>query len=295
MTNIKITSYALLLVFLLLLSSTCISQIFRAGLVDSSMIYKKFEPPIVLTLNTPDSSIEQGIDVTGDGINDINIILKYPTHRTGFEISSSITVKEICSRFNRNIVNQFSFGDTLRCKNYTPAPSSSGDYLWFSTGYFSQLIYYGGAAGPSLGFYGDTLFTNKYIFFRLAEGNNFKHGWLNVSHNFSYRYLSGTLQDTIFSYAIEKKAITNIKTDFSISDRIFISPNPVSDKCFIEIDSDILKNEIAIYDIHGKLIMQKQVYENHYQLDFSNYKQGIYLIKIKNDKGVGIKKVIKIE
>ncbi|MBK8955202.1 MAG: hypothetical protein IPM34_06555 [Saprospiraceae bacterium] len=57
------------------------------------------------------------------------------------------------------------------------------------------------------------------------------------------------------------------------------------------------KREIAVYDVSGsQLQLNKNIYYSDYELDFSNYKNGIYFIVIKSDKlGVCNYKITKID
>ena len=65
-----------------------------------------------------------------------------------------------------------------------------------------------------------------------------------------------------------------------------IYPNPVSTVLFVT-GSDI--REVSLYDMQGKNILNTT--EN--QLDFSQYKPGTYLIKIRSDKGIVMRTAIK--
>jgi len=65
-----------------------------------------------------------------------------------------------------------------------------------------------------------------------------------------------------------------------------IYPNPVSSVLFVT-GSDI--REVSLYDMQGKNILNTT--EN--QLDFSQYKPGNYLIKIRSDKGIVMRTAIK--
>ena len=69
---------------------------------------------------------------------------------------------------------------------------------------------------------------------------------------------------------------------------ISIYPNPVNDKLFIQGVSDV--SEISIYDLLGKLVLSKT---NTSEIDVTNLKKGIYLIKIKDQQKEIIKKLVK--
>jgi len=70
--------------------------------------------------------------------------------------------------------------------------------------------------------------------------------------------------------------------------RISIYPNPVNDKLFIQCLSEV--SEVSIYDVLGKLVLSKT---NTSEIDVTNLKKGIYLIKIKDQQKEIIKKLVK--
>ena len=67
-----------------------------------------------------------------------------------------------------------------------------------------------------------------------------------------------------------------------------IYPNPVNDKLFIQGLSEV--SEISIYDVLGKLVLSKMASS---EIDVSNLKKGIYLIKVKDQQKEIIKKLVK--
>ena len=75
-----------------------------------------------------------------------------------------------------------------------------------------------------------------------------------------------------------------------LSNIITIFPNPSSKYLFIECQQ---KSEIEILDIEGHVIKRLNNHETKVAVDFQNFSSGVYIIKIKNDKGISFKKFIK--
>ena len=74
-----------------------------------------------------------------------------------------------------------------------------------------------------------------------------------------------------------------------------IYPNPVEDKFFIEINK--AKNVVLnLYNTQGQLVLShnemKQIDENKYEALVSHLPKGIYLLKMKLDSRVGVRKII---
>jgi len=72
---------------------------------------------------------------------------------------------------------------------------------------------------------------------------------------------------------------------------IGLTPNPVNSILqIISLDNSSI-NKIRIYEITGKLVIEKKGNVN--QIDISNLTNGLYLVKIETDKGTITKKIIK--
>lgn len=66
-------------------------------------------------------------------------------------------------------------------------------------------------------------------------------------------------------------------------------PIPTNDKVYIALGDNDTIQSLELYSITGKLFLETKSTE----IDFSNLPAGMYLLKIKTDKGIAIKKVIK--
>ncbi|HQQ51452.1 MAG TPA: T9SS type A sorting domain-containing protein, partial [Spirochaetota bacterium] len=72
-------------------------------------------------------------------------------------------------------------------------------------------------------------------------------------------------------------------------DLINIYPNPVNNILFISGLSDA-KNELVVYDIYGRLIIEKQTNGTNGSIDVSSLSDGVYNLRIKNEAGEYFKK-----
>ena len=72
-------------------------------------------------------------------------------------------------------------------------------------------------------------------------------------------------------------------------DKVRIQPNPVNNILFISGLSDA-KNELVVYDIYGRLIIEKQTNGINGSIDVSSLSDGVYNLRIKNEAGEYFKK-----
>ena len=79
------------------------------------------------------------------------------------------------------------------------------------------------------------------------------------------------------------------KEDF-VDNNLKIYPNPVNDILNIKISNSIKIEEVNIYNILGKIVLKTI---NQHKINVSKLNKGVFLIKIKTNKGVLIKKLIK--
>jgi len=72
---------------------------------------------------------------------------------------------------------------------------------------------------------------------------------------------------------------------------ITVYPNPVVESIVIKGLTE--ESVIYIYDIKGSTVFKQNKYTSGEALPVNNLKSGIYLLKITNSNGVGIRKIIK--
>jgi len=74
---------------------------------------------------------------------------------------------------------------------------------------------------------------------------------------------------------------------------VLIYPNPASDNITIENPNFIKDKLILIYNIQGQLLIQLKLKQKRINVDISVLSKGLYIVKIKSEKGIIIKKFIK--
>ncbi|APY11742.1 endonuclease I [Seonamhaeicola sp. S2-3] len=84
---------------------------------------------------------------------------------------------------------------------------------------------------------------------------------------------------------------TSLSTESNELISLKMHPNPIKgNRLYFETNKDL---DIKIYDILGKLIIDKSVISNNNFIDVSNIKKGIYLVRISNNNQSITKKLIK--
>lgn len=118
----------------------------------------------------------------------------------------------------------------------------------------------------------------------------------NVNHNraFSYTYsVRPVYEDCIGSFK-NVLAQWGVNVNENLHDiKVEIYPNPVENELFIITEMNV--EEIAVYDIYGRLAMSQQVGKSASQqvVDVAKLNRGIYFVNIKTDNGEIIRKVVK--
>lgn len=96
------------------------------------------------------------------------------------------------------------------------------------------------------------------------------------------------LNDIDGTYYFIKRTETGINEPGT--EELTIYPNPVSDRFYL--NSSEKNVQISIYDLRGNLSITKQISGNEY-INVSTLSQGVYLLKVRTEKGLTTKKLIK--
>jgi len=89
-------------------------------------------------------------------------------------------------------------------------------------------------------------------------------------------YIAGATSGEIF-----KIIPGNLNVDEFESSSVKMQPNPTSDIVYFSFKNNSTPSEIAIFDIHGKLIeTYNQFSNNSAQINTENYSKGLYLVRI---------------
>ena len=102
--------------------------------------------------------------------------------------------------------------------------------------------------------------------------------------------LARSLEPGEFTLKVEDTAALSA-TDYSINS-IKLYPNPT--KGLVIIDNDLeTELQISVYDIKGRLLLNKKLGLDTNSVDLSNFNNGVYLLKMKSEFGEISKRVIK--
>ncbi len=86
----------------------------------------------------------------------------------------------------------------------------------------------------------------------------------------------------------------NFNKIFANTNDFFICPNPVKDKLLIKsVNSGNDMIQYNVYNINGTLVYSKNTTERDLEIDFLNKQSGIYIIKIIDNNGMKIFKIVK--
>jgi len=99
----------------------------------------------------------------------------------------------------------------------------------------------------------------------------------------------GVLLNTVYQ-TINDTTSVSVKEDKELKDiEINIYPNPASGLIFINSTSKI--ENVEIFDYTGKLLSSQIPNSKTYQINVSQFKTGLYIVKIETSKGILSKRV----
>ncbi len=123
--------------------------------------------------------------------------------------------------------------------------------------------------------------------------------WELWSNNVWYPYNDATSWNTQLSHVMYPVLCSPVSTsELSYPPNQFdieLFPNPASDKLFVSIGNNVVSNEsieINIMDMLGQVVERKKVIANSSTigLDMMNLKNGLYLLQVKQNNNVSVKK-----
>lgn len=115
-------------------------------------------------------------------------------------------------------------------------------------------------------------------------------GLSDGDHLFYIRVLNQEGQWSFYDYALFS-INPNLGMKENLLKSIMIYPNPVKDVVNIFSSVDIIIENVTIYDLNGKAAYQNK--ENLRQFDLSGFVSGIYLLKLKTNRGTVSYKLFK--
>jgi len=97
-------------------------------------------------------------------------------------------------------------------------------------------------------------------------------------------------------WLISKNSISNVGIDEYLKDNSLLFnayPNPAHDKITIVVEEENLQNLVAtIYDMQGKVIVQKKIKDNNTEINVSVLPKGVFILELKNKNKIGKKSII---
>lgn len=143
----------------------------------------------------------------------------------------------------------------------------------------------------------------------IKSANNSSWNGIEIQDNSSLEILPGTEINNSYFYAYTGiySSAKSVKREnsyildeqsISISDKskIFVYPNPV--KGFINIKfnekiNNFLGTELTLIDINGKVLYKNTIKKNTTQLNLSEYKKGLYILRFKSGANTFYTKILK--
>jgi hypothetical protein len=279
--NMKTLKKVKTVIFLIIIFQLYVLKIYgqiTAGEIPTGMF--SLNHNIIISENTVYEFVTDSIDINCDGSNDFSIKLdKGPTSYDGpNSLNMFVTnqLLELCATNSGSTyenANLYDFGDTLEC---------SGSYQWSA-----DTIYLIGNYGCMLCF-GPYSTTDSYIAYRLNDGfGTYQYGWIKISFNLVDNGGS-TTPITASINEILVACTTNIEIIEDKQNILF--PNPANDRLNIVLEE---KATLEIINLQGQIVDSKSLTEKVNNLDISNITSGVYTLRIKTDRGIAMRKLIK--
>jgi hypothetical protein len=208
------------------------------------------------------------------------------------------------SVWSGGVVPPYSSSDTFLIRH----PVAFNYNLFFSTNAYVQIDSTGGLCGhynitlnpgATLNKYGileaDSLFIPGGHVYCYAPGNVVLTLYGIISNGGSFESNGCSVivgdwfvcQQPIYAFMLDipKVEVRNFK----------LSPNPTTGTINIELQQEKLQQSytIEIYNMQGRLVLQKQFREQKTQLDISSFAKGIYLVRLSNNDKTEMIKVVK--
>jgi len=85
---------------------------------------------------------------------------------------------------------------------------------------------------------------------------------------------------------------TAAKDDLIADDQLSVFPNPVNDLLRVNVDGDLHPEYLEIYNTLGQRMIYSDMNQYEQNVDVSRLTQGVYVLKVKTEEGVGTKRII---
>jgi hypothetical protein len=75
--------------------------------------------------------------------------------------------------------------------------------------------------------------------------------------------------------------------------RLLLYPNPATDKITIETSQTPIQSQLSIMNLNGQEVMTHQITQPMTQMDISSLPQGVYFVRLTNDRTMEVGKFMK--
>jgi hypothetical protein len=128
----------------------------------------------------------------------------------------------------------------------------------------------------------------------LTFNTNIKSALLDIKFiNDSIALVSGT-GGVLFKWNSKRSVFTGVGDNSLDQLSLQIGPNPVADKLKIEISESKVQNlRFTVQNALGQIVFREQFLEAKQEIDMNTFPSGIYFIKIQNNSGQKVFKIVK--
>lgn len=88
-------------------------------------------------------------------------------------------------------------------------------------------------------------------------------------------------------------SVLNVTEEVYLSNEFTISPNPASSKLNLVVPNALRSAKISVFDVLGKKVLSKDLNTLKSSIDVSKWANGVYLVRVTNDKITQTKRFIK--
>ncbi|WP_431136801.1 choice-of-anchor tandem repeat GloVer-containing protein [Psychroserpens mesophilus] len=160
------------------------------------------------------------------------------------------------------------------------------------TNTFTKVFDFNGSVTGSIPLGSLTLLNNKF-YGVTSEGGTYNYGTVfefnpqtsMFTKTFDFDSQNGRLPVTTSLVVLDRNTLS---ANSSEENKIIVYPNPVSETLYISTTHSL--RSVALYDFFGKKLYVSE--HNANQIDFSPYQAGIYVLKVKTNRGDFTQKVI---
>jgi hypothetical protein len=246
---------------------------------------------IVYTDVDPDVTVNEfqqgyGVDFDNDGHFDLHVTLLSNTGVWVMHLIWDSSLDNVYVVYDGEEASILELNDEI-------SPSSN----WYKLGEGWGGLLYG--FWNDSGEYGNWTGTqdHKYLGIKFEIGSEFHYAWIHLT---THQNSHSDLDFTIHSYAYNTIANQMILAgdvgegayiDNVTVDKLSIYPNPTKDVVYFK--NGINVKDVTIYNANGELISKTKISLLNHSIDLSNYKKGIYLIKIQTESGSVTKRLMK--